>query len=95
MDIETARAAGQLAGQIDAVTKLIAEIDTAISEQWVLSSVWVRAPNDGRERAVSDLNVVPVFVGGGNADNSALALKTARETYQAQLDALNEKLAAL
>lgn len=95
MKIDTAVTAGQLAAQINAVTAKLAAIDVAINEQWPVSMLRVAAPAQGASQPAGtevDLlsgSALPI------ADFWKVAITTARQFHQTELDALNAQLAAL
>lgn len=74
---------------------LIAQIDQAISEKWLITSLRVTAPVEGSVSPAG--TTIDVLIGGkaATAGNSDLALKTARATYQAALDDLTAQLEVL
>lgn len=94
MELQQAKSAGDLARAIERVEALIAQVDVAIAEAWPVTVMRASAPAENSSvPAGTSIDLVPF--GPASADNSALALATARATYQAQLDALQAQLAGL
>lgn len=95
MKADAAKAGGQIAAAIDAITGLIAQIDLALVEHWTITQLTVTAPAEGSSLPAGTVFNVVMQGSAATDANSQLALQTARATYQAQLDALNAQLAAL
>ena len=90
MDLATARTAGVLARQRDAVAALIETIDAAIATGAPIIKV-EGAPNaDGSGNRI---DLLPF--GFASLEIAALVWQTARDTYAAQLADLETQLAAL
>lgn len=86
MNIENAETAGVLARAIKVRLEKIAQIDAAIESEWVVSQFTVVAP-DGQDAGL--------LLDRLDVATSAAALGFAKQIYQAQLDDLNAKLAAI
>lgn len=95
MKFEDANLAGDLARRIAKLQRMIEEIDLAMQEKiWELDSLTFRSPAVGSSVAAGTLlDVLDEF--GADAETVMLALTTARDKRQAQLDALTAELAAL
>lgn len=87
MDLETAKIAGAIAANIERLTVGLADVDKVISEGWVVVDVRVRNPVTKDERSMVMGELDPTM--------SALALSTAKTTYETLLADLQAQLAAL
>lgn len=94
MDTATAREAGILLVQIDALTVKMAAIDLAAEEKWPVTSMRVTAPEVGSTKP-SGTSVDLVVGVAVSPDTSAMVLNETRKQYQIQFDALNAELAKL
>lgn len=95
MQIETAKSGAILAAQIEKLRALIAQIDTAIAEGWLIVQLKVVAPEVGASFPAGTLIDLLPFGGTASAENSKMALEQARATYAAALAGLTAQLAAL
>lgn len=94
MKLDVANSAGPLAEKIARLQALIADIDVAIAEKWPISALRVVAPAEGASRpSGAEIDLLPF--GRSNEAVSQLALNTARDVYQQQIDALSAQLDAL
>lgn len=89
MDIDTARAAGPLAAQRDAIAALLERIDAAIAASAPILIIEGAETEGGGGR----INLLPF--GPASAEISALVWQTARDTYVAMLAVIDAQLAAL
>lgn len=89
MDINVAKQAAALAAEIDAITAVMSQLQSAIDGNWQIANLTLRVfnPENGYQ------NDIPL--GTLDAAASLAALTLAKGTYQAQIDAANQQLAAL
>lgn len=88
INVETARTAGELATKIDAITAVVANIQSLIDDNSTL--IEVRMTFNLTAGGTTSLNLE-----GGDQQASLACLNLAKSIYQAQLDAANAQLAAL
>lgn len=93
MDLATAKSHGVLATTIEQIADIINRLDTAIEERWLIIGMVASAPASGSSSPEGTTLSVLIPGQAATPDNSALALTTARATYQAKLDVLNAQLA--
>lgn len=87
--------AGQIAAQITVAERRVSDIDKALAEQWPVSALRVRAPEQG----ASDPAGTEIDLLAGTslpiADLWKIALTTARDLHQTTLSGLSAELDAL
>ena len=87
MKIDAARQAAPMATAIDAHQSMVARIQDAVANGWLVSELWVSDPATGSQQQLVIAKLSPEI--------SAQCLAFAMQIYQDQLDALNAQLAAL
>lgn len=94
MDIESAKAGGLIAAQIEQIQKTMILLEKAIAENWPVTTLKAVAPDVGAsEPSGTTVDILPNAK--ASEKDSQIAMKAAMATYQEQLASLTAQLEAL